>query len=73
MSSKPLILTPRAARWLHDLVHDPRLAVSLADARAATEAVDALDAHVKKLGPAPPPAPAAPPPGARAGVDGAGQ
>lgn len=51
--SKPLILTPRAARWLHALVHTQGLGVQVDDLAAANEAVTAIDAYVKKLGPPP--------------------
>jgi hypothetical protein len=54
---KPLVLTPRAARWLLDLMNTPGLGVQLKDTRAATEAADALNAYVAKLPPPDAPAP----------------
>ena len=59
MSARPLVLTPRAARWLYNLVHTQGLGVQVPDLAAAAEAVAAVDAYVAKL-PAPP-EPAAPP------------
>lgn len=53
MPNKPLVVTPRAARWLHALVHTPGIGISLADLDAAKEAVAAIDAYVAKL-PMPP-------------------
>lgn len=57
MSPRPLVLTNRAARWLHALCHTQGLGVQVPDLAAAAEAVAAIDAYVAKL-PAPPtPAP----------------
>lgn len=58
--AKPLVLTPRAARWLYLLVHTPGLGIGVDDRHAATEAIDAIEAHVKGLGPPPAPPPEKP-------------
>jgi hypothetical protein len=57
MSGRPLVLTPRAARWLYALCHTQGLGVQVPDLQAAAEAVAAVDAYVAKLPKPPEPAP----------------
>lgn len=48
---KPISLTPRAARWLHGLIHTPGLGVRVDDLEAAAEAVTVIDAALAELPP----------------------
>lgn len=57
MSGSNLVLTHRAARWLHALIHTPGLGVQVPDLQAAAEATAAIDRYVAKLPKPPEPAP----------------